>query len=154
MHPNLGYCNYNVHMHVCTCTLYVFMPSVCTCMYCRYANSTDCISNVGCIHVHVHTCMHVFMHRCGFTHVGSTPETRLHPGTVRKAHLQQVLSTCNLYMYMYMYMLCVQCTCTHICTIPAKVVHMHTYTRVHVHMKRLRNITIIIAGIFRGVKFL
>ena len=64
----------------------------------------------------------------------------LHPGTVRKAHLQQVLSTCN--MYMYMYMLCVQCTCTHICTIPAKVVHMHTYTCVHVHMKRLRNITI------------
>ena len=133
-----------MHVHVCTCTLYVFMPSVCTCMYCRYANSTDCISNVGCIHVHVHTCMHVFMHRCGFTHVGSTPETRLHPGIVRKAHLQQVLSTCNLYMYMYMYMymLCVQCTCTHICTIPAKVVHMHTYTRVHVHMKRLRNITI------------
>ena len=129
-------------MHVCTCTLYVFMPSVCTCVYCRYANSTDCISNVGCIHVHVHTCMHVFMHRCGFTHVGSTPETCLHPGTVRKAHLQQVLSTCNLYMYMYMYMLCVQCTCTHICTIPAKVVHMHTYARVHVHMKRLRNITI------------
>ena len=110
----------------------------------HHASSTDCISNVGYIHVHVHTCMHVFMHRCGFTHVGSTPETRLHPGTVRKAHLQQVLSTCNLYMYMYMYMymLCVQCTCTHICTIPAKVVHMHTYTRVHVHMKRLRNITI------------
>ena len=123
MHPRFMY--YNVHIHVCTCTLYVFMPSVCTCVYCRYANSTDCISNVGtymymymyvyCTCTCASTCMccrcanstdcililsnveyiyihvHVFMHRCGFSHVGSAPETRLHSGTVRKAHLQQVL---------------------------------------------------------------
>ena len=124
-----------VHVHcMCLCLQYVHVCTV------GMPILLTAYQNVGCIHVHVHTCMHVFMHRCGVTHVGSTPETRLHPGTVRKAHLQQVLSTCN--MYMYMYMLCVQCTCTHICTIPAKVVHMHTYTRVHVHMKRLRNITI------------